>query len=630
MAWLGTYVTTEHDDHEDVVGQGFIDLVHDQQLAIGEARLALDVGLTEQLGLSVVAPVRFLSSSIKYLAASDGSEVELVTPGIHHRNETLVGLADPMVLGSFSHADGPIRLTLRGGVTLPLGRTEANPFTAEAETMPHQHVQMGTGTVNPVISVDLAYTRDAWRVGGYGFTQQVVYTNGHGYKAGDRYAGGLAVRRRLGKAWSLRVGGEVQRESAERWDGLTPTDDGNRGRFDAMVVTGGSWSASPSLAIDFALKIPVITEAVGGQLDMPAILEVGASWSFGAKPAAPKHGHADHDHEHGDEHDEHGDEHDKPGDKHGDEHGDEHDEHGDEHDEPGAGGPVSGQPTEVAKPVVSKPDGAKPDLAKPDVAQPDVAQPDVTKPDVAKPAPPPIKVDVADHGKPGEALDLAPVRDKITIYDFWATWCEPCKTLDPALVELARQYPTLVAVRKIDVVDWDSKAAERYLMPGKFDLPHLKIFDPAGKRVMERSSAPGKLQVLIDDVRKLVETEAKRRGLRARPRAAAPTKPRAIGPSKTTAPAQAQAPTRVHITVTAAGFEPKTAKVRRGVPVTLVFERKFERTCASDVHFVVSGKQIERKLPLDQRVEITTTFPDAGTITYACSMDMIKGSLVVE
>jgi hypothetical protein len=39
---------------------------------------------------------------------------------------------------------------------------------------------------------------------------------------------------------------------------------------------------------------------------------------------------------------------------------------------------------------------------------------------------------------------------------------------------------------------------------------------------------------------------------------------------------------------------------------------------------------IERQLPLQQPVEVAVTFPQAGTITYACGMDMMKGSIQVQ
>jgi hypothetical protein len=112
LSWLGTYARTRHDDRDDVVGRGVIELVHDQTLWIGEGRLAVDVGLPRGVGLGLLVPFRIVDTGIRYLDAA-GAEVELTNPGIHHRDETLTGLGDPMVLGSLGRSVGPWRVTGR-------------------------------------------------------------------------------------------------------------------------------------------------------------------------------------------------------------------------------------------------------------------------------------------------------------------------------------------------------------------------------------------------------------------------------------------------------------------------------------------------------------------------------------
>ncbi|MFZ5894703.1 MAG: cupredoxin domain-containing protein [Myxococcota bacterium] len=88
---------------------------------------------------------------------------------------------------------------------------------------------------------------------------------------------------------------------------------------------------------------------------------------------------------------------------------------------------------------------------------------------------------------------------------------------------------------------------------------------------------------------------------------------------------------RIEIAVTSEGFAPDNIKVPAKKPVTLVFTRKTDVTCAKSV--VVSlgeGKQVERELPLNKPVEIAVTFPKSGTLSYACSMDMVKGVVLVQ
>ncbi|HEU0033743.1 MAG TPA: cupredoxin domain-containing protein [Kofleriaceae bacterium] len=533
---------TEHDATEDVIDQGMVDVVHDQSLLVSEARLSIDAGITKHLGASLVLPVRMVSTDIRYLDAS-GSEVRLVREGIHHRNETLTGLADPMLLGTYARSLGRVRLAVHAGTTVPLGHTEPDPFAMEDQ--PHEHIQMGTGTFNPVLSLDAAYAWGAWRVGGFAFTQQTIYESGKGYQAGDRYATGVSLRRGLG-AFGVRGGVELQAETAERWNGVIHENEGNQGRLDAMFVAGGSYAVSAQLAFELAVKVPFVTHVQGGQLDMPALVELGASWSIGA-PKRAAHVHAEgEEHEHEHEH----------------EHENEH-EHAD-HAAPAAPIDTTG-------------------------------------------------LDIADLGKPGEARDLVPVAGKITIFDFGAAWCEPCKTLEPALVEMVRANPDKLALRRIDVVDWDSAAAARYLTPGGFSLPHVKIFDASGKKRFEKTPAAGQLGSYIEEIRALVAPAAPVTS------STPPARPRTVAK-----------PRVFTIQASGQGFAPSNIVVPRGTPVTLRFERITEKTCATEVVIELHGKKRVQDLPLHKPVDLTLTFDQPGTVTYSCAMNMLRGTITVQ
>lgn len=74
-------------------------------------------------------------------------------------------------------------------------------------------------------------------------------------------------------------------------------------------------------------------------------------------------------------------------------------------------------------------------------------------------------------------------------------------------------------------------------------------------------------------------------------------------------------------------FSPAELHVKKGQPVELTFDTK-DRSCAETVVFKVIDQTIHLKD--GEKTVLKFTPKDAGTIDYACSMDMIKGKIVVE
>ena len=82
----------------------------------------------------------------------------------------------------------------------------------------------------------------------------------------------------------------------------------------------------------------------------------------------------------------------------------------------------------------------------------------------------------------GNAIHLSEllVPGKVTVVDFYADWCGPCKTIEPYLRSLAND--PLVAVRKVDIVGWGSPVAKQWDLKS---IPNMRVYDEQGKQVGE-------------------------------------------------------------------------------------------------------------------------------------------------
>lgn len=107
----------------------------------------------------------------------------------------------------------------------------------------------------------------------------------------------------------------------------------------------------------------------------------------------------------------------------------------------------------------------------------------ICHPDLKEPAPqPPANADVAFLNKQGEDVPaLEPAAGKVTIFDFYADWCGPCRKVDRHVYALLETRDD-VAVRKLDVGSWDTPLAKRHLAKVP-ELPYLLVYGRDGTLV---------------------------------------------------------------------------------------------------------------------------------------------------
>lgn len=71
-------------------------------------------------------------------------------------------------------------------------------------------------------------------------------------------------------------------------------------------------------------------------------------------------------------------------------------------------------------------------------------------------------------------LQLASLRGKVVVLNFWASWCFPCKQEAPALAAAAKRWPGRVVVLGVDVNDPTSDARK---FARKFKLTYPLVHD---------------------------------------------------------------------------------------------------------------------------------------------------------
>jgi thioredoxin 1 len=100
-------------------------------------------------------------------------------------------------------------------------------------------------------------------------------------------------------------------------------------------------------------------------------------------------------------------------------------------------------------------------------------------------APPPLFRKASDREPPpegewprgtveldGRTIDDFIDRYPLTVVEFWASWCGPCKAMRPIIRDLAEAYRGKVAVGKVNI-ERNRKLAERFDV---MSIPHVVYF----------------------------------------------------------------------------------------------------------------------------------------------------------
>ena len=259
------------------------DHLHDQDIVWFRLDPSLSVGLGRGWVASVGVPVDVRDVTVAY-TTPDGAAYDPPYADIHHRTETLFGPADGTATIKFYGAVGKVVLGGGVGTSLPIGRIESDPYAAGLAGEQHQHLQLGSGTFNPLVSVDAMYAQGRWGAFTFASGRFPLYANEKGYQAPVAVSGGVGPTFKVLPTFIVMASVEANWESEEHWGGTAYA-----GKTAIGVGAGVVWSVSPAVALQLQGRGNV-WEAVQhqdeeGTFSQPLTATAGVSWTFGKHSA---------------------------------------------------------------------------------------------------------------------------------------------------------------------------------------------------------------------------------------------------------------------------------------------------------------------------------------------------------
>jgi hypothetical protein len=161
--------------------------------------------------------------------------------------------------------------------------------------------------------------------------------------------------------------------------------------------------------------------------------------------------------------------------------------------------------------------------------------------------------------------------------------------------------------------------------PGKFTEREVRLGQSSGELVEVVSGVqPG--DVVVTEGSFFVRAERERLGLR--PATATATANPAAGSAEVKGAGATDNVQTAKVVVNEQGFEPGKVALRARTPARITFLRTTDKTCGTEVVF--PSLSIKRALPLNQPVEIEFTPARTGEIAFACGMNMLRGTVIVD
>lgn len=241
---------------------------HEVKLNVVRFDFGLRYQLGEQWRLEAALPYEIKSQDaniqeVDPIENPEQREAMLLNQDIHHRNATYRGVSDmDLLLGYSKH--GILwqhdMLTAKFGTTIPIGKTEEDPWILGDMGKQHLHIQFGTGTFNPIADVRYNFPVYGGLRGNVSVRSKVpFYENSKTYRGSwdVTYAGGLNYH--VTDWLSLQTSYLGLYQSYAHWDGEI---DINTGLRFSLASFGASVATPYNVPLTIILMLPIQQETL--------------------------------------------------------------------------------------------------------------------------------------------------------------------------------------------------------------------------------------------------------------------------------------------------------------------------------------------------------------------------------
>ena len=254
--------------------------IHDLVTEQLQLKVAGTVGLGRGFQLGLGVPVGFRWADVTY-TTTDGGQYDPPYADIHHRDEVLMGLNDGTVSLQWFQRLGSWTLGGLMGSTIPLGRTEADPFAAAEQGLSHQHSQFGAGVPIPTLGLQGIVGGAHWGAVAATTVMLPVFENDKGYTAPTTVSSMLGPRWTIRPKWSVLGTTGLVWEGADSWSG-----DLHGGRTALMGNVATQWSISDLWSMMAEVRVPLWQRLHTEKIDVDGVtLELESDGEFEISPA---------------------------------------------------------------------------------------------------------------------------------------------------------------------------------------------------------------------------------------------------------------------------------------------------------------------------------------------------------